>query len=139
MDCACDPDDNGKVSFWHTQTFLAIITVFSAVNLSFPYWGDTFIGGQQEKVIIVDTTNVLSKIINIEGMTCEACEAIVEKVGAQVNGVINISASTSKKQVLVEYDKTKTDIRTIMQAIGTTGYKTVSFEDEKESSKYGSK
>jgi len=129
IECACDPDENGKVSFWHTQTFLAIITIFSVVMLSFPYWGDSLIGGQKEKVIIVDRTNVLKKVINIEGMTCSACEATVAKIGGEVNGVINISASTPKKQAVVEYDKTKTNIDEIMRAIGTTGYKPVGYDD----------
>jgi len=130
IECACDPDENGKVSFWHTKTFLAIITVFATVMLSFPYWGDSLIGGQKEKVIIVDRTNVLKKTINIEGMTCAACEATVAKVGGEVDGVINISASTPKKHAIVEYDKTKTDIDTIMRAIGSTGYKPVSYDDK---------
>jgi len=130
IECACDPDENGKVSFWHTQTFLAIVTIFSAIMLSFPYWGDTLIGGQKEKVLIVDRTNVLKKTINIEGMTCPTCEATVAKVGGDVDGVINISASTPKHHAIVEYDKTKTDINTIMNAIGSTGYKPVSYDDE---------
>lgn len=130
IECACDPDENGKVSFWHTKAFLAIVTIFSAVMLSFPYWGDSLIGGQKEKVIVVDRSNVLTKVINIEGMTCAACEATVAKVGGDVDGVINITASTPKKHAIVEYDKTKTDIDTIMKAIGTTGYKPVSYEDE---------
>lgn len=127
--CACDADEEGKVSFWYTETFLAIVTVFAAVMLSFPYWGATLIGGQKEKVAIVDRSNLFKKTIHIEGMTCPACEATVAKVGGDVDGVINISASTAKKHAIVEYDKTKTDIDTIMKAIGTTGYKPVGYED----------
>jgi len=129
IECACDPDENGKVSFWHTQTFLAIVTVFSVVMLSFPYWGASLIGGQKEKVVIVDRTNVLKKVINIEGMTCAACEATVAKVGGEVDGVINITASIPHHNAIVEYDKTKTNIDAIMNAIGTTGYKLVSYDD----------
>ena len=75
IECACDADEEGKVSFWYTKTFLAIVTVFAAVMLSFPYWGAALIGGKKEKVVIVERTNVLKKVINIEGMTCKACEA----------------------------------------------------------------
>lgn len=130
MECACDPDEEGNVSFWYTKTFLAIVTVFAVVMLSFPYWGDALIGGQKEQVVIVNRTNILKKTINIEGMTCVACEATVAKVGGDVHGVINISASTADKHAVVEYDKTKTDIDAIMTAIGTTGYKPVSYDDE---------
>lgn len=128
--CACEKDEKGKVSFWYTKTFLAIVTVFAAAMLSFPYWGDVFIKSDKEKVVIVDRTNVLKKVINIEGMTCEACEATVVKAGSDVDGVINITASTPDKHAIVEYDKTKTDIGTIMRAIAKTGYKPVGFEDE---------
>ncbi len=135
IECACDPDENGKVSFWHTKTFLAIVTIFSAVMLSFPYWGDSLIGGQKEKVIIVDRTNVVKKTINIEGMTCAACEATVARVGGEVDGVIDILASTKNKNAIVEYDKSKTNINEIMQAIAATGYKPVSYDDESENHK----
>ncbi len=56
--CACDAEEEGKVSFWHSKVFLAIITIFSAVMLLFPYWGDAFIAGQKEKIIIVDRANI---------------------------------------------------------------------------------
>lgn len=130
IDCDCDSDEDGKVSFWHTQIFLALVTVFSILMLSFPYWGDSLISTQKEKLVIVDRTDVLKKVINIEGMTCAACEATVSKVGSDVDGVININASTEKKEVVVEYDKTKTTIEDIMQAIGTTGYKPIGYDDE---------
>ena len=128
--CACDGDENGHVSFWHTKTFLAIVTLFAGVMLSFPYWGDALIGSKKERVVVVDRQNVLKKVIDIEGMTCAACEATVAKVGGDVEGVVDIVASTPKKNAVVEYDTTKTDIETIMKAIGTTGYKPVGYEDD---------
>lgn len=128
--CACDANDEGKVSFWYTKTFLAIVTVFAIAMLSFPYWGASLIGGQKEKIVLVDRSNLLKKTIDIEGMTCRACEATVAKVGGDVEGVINITASTPKHHAVVEYDKTKTDINTIMRAIGSTGYRPVGYDDE---------
>ncbi len=130
IECACDGDEEGKVSFWYSKTFLAIVTVFAAVMLSFPYWGDAFIKSDKPKTVIVDKKNVLKKVINIEGMTCKACEATVEKVGGEVNGVLDIKASVDKKSAVVRYDKSKTDVKEIMNAIGTTGYKPVGYEDE---------
>jgi len=127
--CVCEPGEEGRVSFWHTKIFLAVVSIFAGVMLFFPYWGDAFIKVQTPKVLIVDRSNVLKKSIHIEGMTCAACEATVAKVGGEVEGVINISVSTSLKQAIVEYDKTKTDIQTIVQAIDTTGYRALSFED----------
>ena len=130
IECACDADEEGKVSFWYTKTFLAIVTVFAVVMISSPYWGATLIGGQKKEVVFVNKANILKKTINIEGMTCGACEATIAKVGGDVRGVTNISASAPEKHAIVEYDKTKTDINTIMKAIAETGYKPVSYDDE---------
>ena len=37
LSCACDED--GKTGFYSSKTFLAIVTVFAAVMLTFPQWG----------------------------------------------------------------------------------------------------
>jgi len=130
IECACDADEEGEVSFWYSKTFLAIVTVFAAVMLSFPYWGEALIKSNTPKTVVVDKKNVLKKVINIEGMTCKACEATVEKVGGDVEGVVSIKASVNNKSAVVTYDKSKTNIKEIMGAIGSTGYRPVGYEDE---------
>ncbi len=129
IECACEPDEAGKVSFWYSTTFLVFVTVFSAVMLSFPYWGDTLIKSDKEKVTVVNKADLFKSRINIEGMTCPTCEATVERIGGDVEGVVSIKASTKEKSAIVEFDRTKTDIETIMKAIGSSGYKPVSYED----------
>jgi copper chaperone CopZ len=128
--CPCGPDENAKVSFWHTTSFLALVTVFAAVILSFPYWGDALITNNKPKVVVADKANVFKSIVNIEGMTCKACAATVEKVAGEVDGVISIKASIQDKHAIIEFDKTRTDIKTIMKAIAATGYRPVSYEDD---------
>ena len=129
IECACDPDEEGKVSFWYSKRFLGLVTLFAAVMLSFPYWGDALIQRDTQKVVFVEKQNVVHKTIQIEGMTCKACEATVEKVGGEVEGVVSIKASVDAKNAVVSYDKTKTDVKQIMTAIGTTGYKPVGYID----------
>lgn len=109
----------------------AIVTVFAAVMLSFPYWGDVFIKNEKDKpeIVIVDKKNVLNKVINIEGMTCNSCEATVEKFAGKVKGVVSIKASVDKKNAVVSYDKSQTDVKEIMDAIARTGYKPTGYED----------
>ena len=130
IECACEPDEKGNVSFWHGKLFLALVTLFSAIMLSFPYWGDAFIKSDQPKVVYVDRASLFKSTINIEGMTCRACEATVEKVASEVDGVVSVKASTDKKRAIVEFDKSRTNIQTIMKAIGTTGYTPVSYQDK---------
>ncbi len=131
LECACDPDEDGNISFWHTQKFLAIVTVFAIIMLLFPYWGDALIKSDKVSVENIPKSHLSKMSINIEGMTCKACEATVEKIGGEVRGVALIKASVDQKKATVEFDNTQTDIQSIMQAIGTTGYKPVSYEDSK--------
>ncbi|MDF1877073.1 cation transporter, partial [Sulfurimonas sp. SAG-AH-194-L11] len=126
IDCACDADENGKVSFWHTQTFLAIITIFSAVMLSFPYWGDRLISSNTQAVQI-EKQNLQKIEISIEGMTCKACEATIEKVVLESGAIGSVKASSKSKNAIISFDKSKTDVQTIAKVIATTGYKPVSF------------
>lgn len=129
IECACEADETGKVSFWYSTTFLALVTVFSAVMLSFPYWGETLIKSEKTATVVMDKANLFKSTIHIEGMTCPACEATVEKIGSEIKGVVNIKASTKEKRAIVEFDKTQTDIQSIMKAIATTGYKPLGYED----------
>ena len=127
IECACDADKDGKVSFWYTKTFLALVTIFSVVMLSFPYWGDTFIKSDKPDYII-EKSKLERTVINIEGMTCKACEATIEKVTKDVQGVGKAQVSHKNQNAIIEYDKTETNINEILKAIGTTGYKPISFE-----------
>jgi len=131
IECACDPDENGEVSFWYSKRFLAIITIFALLMLSFPYWGERFIESSKPKTVQTQNKHILKKVIAIEGMTCKACEATVSKVGGDVDGVVAIETSLEKKESIVSYDTRKTDINKVMQAIGTTGYRPVGYTDDK--------
>jgi len=126
IECACDPDEEGNVSFWHTKLFLVLITLFSAIMLSFPYWGDTFIMSNKQ-AISVEKRNLQTIEIAIEGMTCKACEATIEKVVLETGAVGSVKASSQNKNALIHFDNTKTNIDEIAKAIATTGYKPVAY------------
>ncbi len=81
------------------------------------------------KEVIVDKANIVKKTVNMSGMTCEACEIAIEKVASNP-GVVKIEASSPEQKAVVEFDKTQTDIHTIMKAIELKGFKPVSYEDE---------
>ena len=129
ISCACDEDAEGKVSFWYSKTFLLFVTLFSAVMLSFPYWGDSLIREDKPKIVYVNKANLSKVTVNIEGMTCKACEATVEKVAGDVSGVTWVKASTKEKRAELTYDKSITDIETILKNIVTTGYMPTGYKD----------
>ncbi len=81
------------------------------------------------KEVPIDQNNVVTKTVNMSGMTCEACEIAIEKV-SQDSGVVKVTASSPDQKVVVEFDKTQTDIHTIMKAIELKGFTPVSYEDE---------
>jgi len=124
LNCSCEVE--GEVSFWYSKKLLAMVTIFAVMMLSFPSWGDSLITSNKPRVVLVDKKNILNSTVRIEGMTCAACEATVEKVGSEVEGVISIKASTPDKNAIIEFDKSRTDINIIMKVISTTGYKPVS-------------
>ncbi len=120
IECACEED--GKVSFWHTKLFLAIVTLFVTLMLSFPYWGAGLIKNNKPTVIFVQKANLVKSSIAIKGMSCGVCEATIDKVVSQVPGVINIKASAPNGDAVVVYDKRKTNIKNIIKAVASTGY-----------------
>ena len=77
----------------------------------------------------IDPKNVISKTINMTGMTCEACEIAIDKVITD-KGMVKVKSSSPDQRVEVEFDKTQTDIKTIMKAINRKGFTPVSYEDE---------
>jgi len=125
LDCSCDIE--GEVSFWSTKKFLFIVTVLATLMLSFQYWGDRFISSDKVQTIPIDKNNLSEIRVDIEGMTCKACEATIEKYVFEVKGVTHVKASSSKKEATVKFDKTQTDINYIMKAISKTGYKPLGF------------
>ena len=78
----------------------------------------------------IDPKNVVHKSINMKGMTCEACEIAIDKV-IKEKGMVTVKSSSPDQRVEVEYDKTQTDIKTIMKSINRKGFTPVSYEDDK--------
>jgi len=78
---------------------------------------------------IVDQKNLSKATINVEGMTCEACEKTINTITGREKGVSMVKASFMQKTAIVEFDKTQTDVRKIMNSIGSTGYKVLGYED----------
>ena len=89
-----------------------------------------YLGQEPQGPQPIDPKNVVHKTINMKGMTCESCEIAIDKV-IKDKGMVNVKSSSTNQRVDVEYDKTQTDIKTIMKNINRKGFTTVSYEDEK--------
>lgn len=101
-----------------------IVTIAVAGAIFFTVQPDT-----ADKPRPIDPANVVKSTINMTGMTCGHCEVAIEKI-AENKGVARIKARSDEQTVDVEYDKTQTDIKAIMDAIQMKGFTPVSYEDE---------
>lgn len=73
-----------------------------------------------------------SKLVKIDGMTCESCEQALGKAAKKIKGVESITASAKDGNAVVKYDLIKTDIETVMKEIRKTGYRPISYEEYNE-------
>lgn len=107
-----------------TFAILTVITfIFGAyvVNLSSKRESNT-------TVLPIMTT----KLVKIDGMTCESCERALAGAAKKIKGVESITASAKDGNAVVKYDLIQTDIEAVMKEIRKTGYRPVSYEDYDE-------
>ncbi|MDF1880064.1 heavy-metal-associated domain-containing protein [Sulfurimonas sp. MAG313] len=76
-----------------------------------------------EKTVYIKVSDIKKETINVDGMTCLGCEVTLEKSISKIKGIASVKASSSQNNVLIEYDKTKTDRKAIIKAIQGSGYK----------------
>lgn len=67
-------------------------------------------------------------IIPIQGMTCAACSARVEKVVSKLPGVTNASVNLATEKLVAKYNPSQVRISQIKQAIVKAGYKPLEIE-----------
>ena len=60
--------------------------------------------------------------LNVSGMTCEACPVTVKKALQKVPGVSKIDVQYEKKQVVVTFDDTKTNVGALVKATTNAGF-----------------
>jgi len=63
-----------------------------------------------------------SAILAVTGMKCGGCENNVTTKLMAIDGVKSATASSKDKEVKVEFDKKKTNLAEISQAISDVGY-----------------
>ena len=122
IDCNCDTTK--KTSFLQSKSFLAIVTVFALLMMTFPLYAKIFYPKpklQSTTVAVVDNRQQVK--FTIQGMSCESCETEVNNEIAKVNGVLAYQTSYATHSSVVSFDKSKVDVKAIETAISKTGYK----------------
>jgi len=60
--------------------------------------------------------------LSVQSMTCAACPITVKKALSKVDGVSKIEVSLEKREAVVTFDDTKTNVRKLTQATADAGY-----------------
>ncbi|PCH65717.1 MAG: heavy metal transporter [Bacteroidetes bacterium] len=112
----------GKPSFLQSKKFLGLVTIFAAIMLVFPYYSHIFYPETKVNIIIVDPNNIQQASFEISGMTCPGCEEHIKHAIAELPGYIEATANFKEEKATVKFDKSKTDIEKVIEAINETGY-----------------
>ena len=118
-DC-CIP---AKRTFWQSKKFLLIVTLFSAVLMTFPYYSSVFYKAPQKTSANINTQSSFKCVrLNIKGMGCADCTKHIDGTLAGLNGVASSVTSFEKAQTVVSYDPAKTNADSIGKKIKEIGY-----------------
>ncbi|MFA3781501.1 mercuric transport protein MerTP [Melioribacteraceae bacterium 4301-Me] len=131
IDCACeDKTSDKKISFINSKKFLWIITVVSALLITFPYYSKALFPSNKGNVTIVQSNNIVKAKLTIEGMSCTSCEESVDYALKSEKGVINATSSYKTSIAYVEYDRTKVNLEQLKNAVeNKVGYKVKSIQN----------
>jgi copper chaperone len=64
-----------------------------------------------------------TRVLGIEGMTCDNCVKTLTKALKGINGVKNVNVDRESARAEVTFDTTKTDMAAIHEAILRSGYR----------------
>ena len=119
IECDCEQDD--KPSFLYSKTFLGIITVFVILMLAFPYYNSSLFVSDSN-ISKFTETNLTTANLQFEGMTCKGCESGIANY-AKAAGAKSVESNYITGNTVIKYNKTKTNIDSIVAGIELLGYK----------------
>lgn len=65
----------------------------------------------------------MKKTFKIEGMTCSACSAAVEKTTGKLKGVMQSEVNLAAEKMTIEFDENLINREAIFEAVSKAGYK----------------
>lgn len=116
-ECGCEP----KKKFIQSKTFLGIVTIISALLISFPSYS-RYLFDSGEIAINQDQDQTTKIELPVKGMTCISCEVHIESTLKKVPGVRSVKASYTEASTKIEYDPGKVSKDQLITAINETGY-----------------
>jgi copper chaperone CopZ len=120
-DCGCHVEQ--KAPFMQTKVFLSIVTMVSALLLSFPSYAHVFFPKSENQTLVSQSMTIQKAEFKIEGMTCAGCEHHVKSEINKLKGITALIVSYEKGNAIVSFDKQQASVNDIVKAINSTGYK----------------
>lgn len=119
-DCGCEIE---KPKFYQKRSFLIGMTLFAIISITIPYYSHLLFPDNTKEVMVDDVSRINKIEIQIEGMTCDACQNHVDFAVNELNGIVSVNTSFENHNTIIEFDTTQTSLIEINQAISSTGYK----------------
>ncbi|HDO28267.1 MAG TPA: mercuric transport protein MerTP [Bacteroidetes bacterium] len=111
-----------KISFFRSKLYVWFVAVFVVFMTSVSFYPQLFHQTTNKTVVIVDKSDVQSVNLKIEGMTCAGCEENINQSVNQLNGILRIRTSYKTGTAEIDFNKRKTDLAEIVNAIKSKGY-----------------
>ncbi len=74
----------------------------------------------------------MKKRFTVEGMSCSACSAAVERAVSRLDGVVSAPVNLLAKTMVCDFDETKVSTEDIIRAVSKAGFEASEITDEKK-------
>ncbi len=121
-DC-CAPARKGRFSMMAmNKVMLWAVTILAVAFLLFPHYVGALLGTSGRQAVVV-TPDMNRAVLQIEGMTCQGCEAVAEKAMRTVPGVLAVEVSHEKREAVLGVHESRDIPRDeILAALAKVGY-----------------
>ncbi len=119
----CSPAQKGRFSMMAmNKVMLWAVTILTVAFLLFPHYVGALLGTSGGHAVVV-TPDMNRAVLQIDGMTCQGCEAVAEKAMRTVPGVLAVEVSHEKREAVVGVDESRDIPRDeILAALAKVGY-----------------
>ncbi len=119
--CGCEVQ---KTSFMGSKKFLMVVTVISALLITFPYYSSLLYASPKTASITGTVNKKLANVkFSIEGMSCEGCTSHIDGGLRGISGIASSTTSFEQRMALVSYNPDSITADSISRKIRKIGYR----------------
>ncbi|RYY20047.1 MAG: mercuric transport protein MerTP [Chitinophagaceae bacterium] len=119
--CGCEVQ---KKSFMMSKRFLMVVSVISALLITFPYYSSLLYANPKTVPITGTINKKLANVeFSIEGMSCEGCTSHIDGGLRGIRGIASSTTSFEKRMDLISYNPDSISVDSISRKIRKIGYR----------------